>query len=33
MVELFDENDETIAVCQVVGDQYLELKWAYGDTK
>ena len=33
MVELFAENDKTIAVCQVVGDQSLELKWAYGDTK
>jgi hypothetical protein len=33
MVELFDENDKTIAVCQVVGDPSLELKWAYGDTK
>jgi len=33
MVEFFDENDKTIDVRQVVGDQYLELKWAYGDTK
>ena len=33
MVEFFDENDKTIDVCQVVGDHYLELKRAYGDTK
>jgi len=33
MGEFFDENDKTIEVCEVVDDQYLELKWAYGDTK
>jgi len=32
MGEFFDENDKTIAVCEVVDDEYLELKWAYGDT-
>lgn len=33
IVEFFDENDKTIGVCDVVGDEYLELKWAYRDTK
>jgi hypothetical protein len=33
IVEFFDENDKTIGVCDVVGDEYLELKWAYRNTK
>jgi hypothetical protein len=28
-IEFFDENDKTIDVFTVVGDEYLELKWAY----
>jgi len=31
-VEFVDENHETIDVCTVVGDEYLELKWAYKET-
>jgi molybdopterin-biosynthesis enzyme MoeA-like protein len=33
IVEFFDENGKTIDHCDVVGDEYLELKWAYRDTK
>ncbi len=33
IVEFFDENGKTICVCNVDGDEYLELKWAYRDTK
>jgi hypothetical protein len=33
IVEVFDENDKTIDGCQVVGDEYIELKWDDGDTK
>ena len=29
IVEFFDENGKTIDHCDVVGDEYLELKWAY----
>jgi hypothetical protein len=32
-VEFFDKNNKTIDICTVVGDEYLELKWAYKDTK
>ena len=28
-VEFFDQNHKTIDVFTVVGDEYLELKWAY----
>jgi len=33
VVEFFEENDKTIDGCEVVGDEYLEPKWSYGDTK
>jgi hypothetical protein len=32
-VEFFDQNHNTINVCTVVGNEYLELKSAYRDTK
>jgi len=32
-VEFVDQNHKTIDICAVVGDEYLELKWAYRDTK
>jgi hypothetical protein len=28
----FGQNRETIAMCTLVGDEYLELKWAYKET-
>jgi|HubBroStandDraft_1064217.scaffolds.fasta_scaffold592366_2 hypothetical protein len=33
VVEFFDDSDNTIGLFDVVGDDYLELKWAYRDTK
>jgi hypothetical protein len=32
-VEFFDQNQKSIDICTVVGDEYLELKWAYRDMK
>lgn len=32
-VEFYDANDKTIDVCTVIGDEYLELKIAFRDTK
>ena len=32
-VEFFDQKDDTIDTFTVVGDEYLELKWAYKDTE
>jgi hypothetical protein len=32
-VEFFDQNDDAIDTFTVVGDEYLELKWAYKDTE
>jgi hypothetical protein len=32
-VEFFDQRDDTIDTFTVVGDEYLELKWAYKDTE
>ena len=29
IVEFVDENGKTIEVCDVVGDEYLELIWEY----
>ena len=32
-VEFFDQNHETIDVCTGTGDEYLELKGAFKDSK
>jgi putative methionine-R-sulfoxide reductase with GAF domain len=32
-VEFFDRDEKTIDVCTVVGDEYLELKWANKDRR
>lgn len=32
-VEFFDQNNKTIDVFTVVGDENLELKWAYRDNQ
>ena len=32
-VEFLDEKGKLLDICTVIGDEYLELKWAYRDTR
>ncbi len=32
-IEFVDKEHNTIDICTVVGDEYLELKWAYKETR